>query len=245
MVEASEAFQTAASAVKDEYEFIDIAPKDGPLYQAYHRARKAHRALKQRLQNQLQAYHRQAYFEDKSLAVIEAQLQDVVQRPTLEIEEEHHHHIPERAYLASLAKSVEDIRKQPLSQRATAVHALAQLCTLVEARPTKSRSASPGTGGTKANCKESEVVSFPIECHKLQCLFCIGDERLSFKDQTRLFCREQKLWNHTKNHLDPIQHLSEVHCPHPYCRRRPVALQGIQHLKNHAYAVHGIRLQKA
>jgi len=35
MVEASEAFQTAALAVKDEYESIESAPKDRPLYRAY------------------------------------------------------------------------------------------------------------------------------------------------------------------------------------------------------------------
>lgn len=53
VVEASKAFKTAAAAVKDKYEFIDSAPKDGTLYKAYDRARRAHRALKQRLQNQL------------------------------------------------------------------------------------------------------------------------------------------------------------------------------------------------
>ncbi|KAK4615709.1 hypothetical protein CLAFUW4_09808 [Fulvia fulva] len=243
VVEASMAFQTAASAVKDEYEFIESAPKDDPLYRTYDQARKTHRALKQRLQHRLQADHRQAYFEAKSLAVIEAQLHDDVQRPVLDIEEEHHH-IPERAYLASLTKSTEDIREQPVSQRAAAVNALARLCTLVEAKPTKSRSTSPGKDGIKASLKEFEVEETPIECHKLQCLFCIGDERLSFKDQTRRFCREQKLWDHTRNHLAPLAHLSEVRCPHPHCRSGSVKLQGIQHLKNHAHAVHGIRLQK-
>lgn len=116
--------------------------------------------------------------------MIKAQIHDEGQRSTLKIEEEHHHHIPDRAYLASLTKSTEDIRKQPLSQRAAAVNALGRLCTSVEARPTKSHSASSGIGGTKANSKESQDHDFPIKCYKLQCLFCIGDGRLSFKDRT-------------------------------------------------------------
>jgi len=176
--------------------------------------------------------------------VIKAQLHDEGQRSTLKIEEEHHHQIPERAYLASLTKSTEDIRKQPLSQRAAAVNALARLCTSVEARPTKSYPASSGIGGTKANSEESQDYDFPMKCHKLQCLFCIGDRRLSFKDRTRLFCRERKLWDHTKNHLEPIKHLSEVRCLHPYCCRGSVGYRGIQHLKKHTHAVHSIRLQK-
>ena len=107
----------------------------------------------------------------------------------------------ERAELASLTTS-RDIRSpKMLDSRIVAVQTMADLCGRAEAA--KRSSTKRGTisqeavsRGRTADIAEladatANTDAFPMRCHELQCLFCIGDEKLNLKDRTRIFCR---LW---------------------------------------------------
>jgi len=50
---------------------------------------------------------------------------------------------------------------------------------------------------------------FPMKCHRLQCLFCVGDERLHFKERTRTFNQQYTLGRHVENHLKPLPYLAQ------------------------------------
>jgi hypothetical protein len=248
MIEAKTVLRAASEAVRDTHGTVENGHRERSLlYQDYELAVKEHHALKQRIRSRWQAQRRQEYFEEKDTLLIEAQLHGKTQQSLRRRRvEDCNHRIPERAYLAVLARGKEDIRTKPPECRIAAFDALARLCHRVESPPTKpqdpvSQSANP-TANTALPAPDCD---FPLKCHKLQCLFCIGDTHLSDKDRKKLFSRERVMWNHVGNHIAALQHQAKVPCPHPHCRRRRVVLEGIQHLKNHGHAVHGVRLQKA
>ena len=248
MVEAKIALRAASEAVRDVHGTVANGHRArSALYRDYELALKEHHALKQRIRSRWQARRRQEYFEEKDTFLIEAQLHEKPQQPMRRRRvEDCNHRIPERAYLAALARENEDIRTKPLEYRIAAFDALAQLCHRVEPRPTKAQIPVSQSANLTANTSlPAPGCDFPLKCHKLQCLFCIGDTRLSDKDRKQLFSREQVMWNHVRNHIAALQHQDRIPCPHPHCRRERVILEDIQHLKNHGHAVHGVRLQKA
>jgi hypothetical protein len=86
-----------------------------------------------------------------------------------------------------------------LESRIAAIQAMADLCGRVE--PPKGSSGKRGAiksedlslRDTVDHAEVAEADLFPVRCHELQCLFCIGDEQLKPTDRTRIFCRLQKL----------------------------------------------------
>lgn len=90
--------------------------------------------------------------------------------------------------------------------------------------------------------KASAVDMFPVRCDELQCLFCIGNDKLDFKDRTRRFCKLQALWSHAENHLNKLRN-GEISCSHPYCKTQAVTLKSVEHLLNYAQREHNIRLR--
>ena len=247
MIEAKTVLRAASEAVRDTHGTVENGRREcSLLYQDYELAVKEHHALKQRIRSRWQAHRRQEYFEEKDTLLIEAQLRGNPQQPLRRRRvEDCNHSIPERAYLAALAHENEDIRTKPPEYRIAAFDALARLCHRVESPPTKAQdSVSESANPTADTSLPAPDCDFPLKCHKLQCLFCIGDTRLSDKDRKHLFSRERVMWNHVENHIAALQHQAKIPCPHPHCRRRCVVLDDIQHLKNHGHAVHGVRLQK-
>lgn len=77
-----------------------------------------------------------------------------------------------------------------------------------------------------------------LKVSSTQYLFCLGDNHLCYKDQTRKFSRPDSL----RRHVDEV-HLSYFQinnrCPHPLC---DVSFEGVMQFKNHAAIVHGIKL---
>ena len=82
-----------------------------------------------------------------------------------------------------------------------------------------------------------------MQCDSLQCLFCLGDERIRFEDRLRTFKSQYTLGKHVKKHLEAIDAAISISCPHPICKGKCVTVNNVQHLMNHTHAVHGIRLQ--
>ncbi|KAF2166127.1 hypothetical protein M409DRAFT_66988 [Zasmidium cellare ATCC 36951] len=105
VVEARVRLQKTSQAVLDAYGSIARGRRDGcALFQEYESATKQYRAVKQRMTAQRQSRRRQAYFEARDNALIEAQLGGhAVPSFAQPMEEEIYHRVPERAFLAGLA----------------------------------------------------------------------------------------------------------------------------------------------
>ena len=105
----------------------------------------------------------------------------------------------ERAELASLVSSVDIRSPDILESRIATIQAIADLYGRGE--PPKGSSSKRGAiksedlslGDTVHHTEVGEADLFPVRCHELQCLFCIGDKQLNPPDRTRTFCRLQKL----------------------------------------------------
>lgn len=234
-----------AETLRDRYGSIRKAPESEQLLGEYTQAKTAHRTRKEFHKARMRSQLRQNFFVRKNAAMIETQLsgndthfatRTKRKEPTLPVSE--------RMLLTNLI-GAGDIRELSMqTRRAAAVQAMADLCSRVEL---KRRSAHPephlpmNLSRETPSSKTNEP--FPMKCHRLQCLFCIGDERLDFKDRTRIFSQQYTLGRHVQNHIETLRAEDRINCPHPKCKATGTTLRDTQHLKNHAQKEHGIRLQ--
>ena len=240
-------YENLAETVKAKYGTLKQAPDDDILTIQCRQAQKDFRARKALHQSQLQSRRRQEYFSLKSDALIEAQLDGSDECSFTRREKKATvHSVPERAYLAGLADVKENMRAESMQdQRIIGVQAMADLCGRVDvARKSASGGCFPPVRDTVPSAEQSTGEDFPLQCHKLQCIFCLGDERQTHQDRTRRFARHQVLWKHVANHFAAIDPRKMMPCPHPLCRRESFAANDLQHLKNHVLRRHGITLSK-
>ena len=238
-------YSRLAQCLKEKYGKIRDAPDSEGMLSKYVEVRRICRARKQYYRSQMLSQQREEFFVRKDTELIESQLNiDDKCRAVRPKRKAPSLSIPERLDLVKLS-GAGDLRSPSLqAQRAAAVQAMADLCCRMEISriPVKAsnaqRSCTPPQP-TSADRRES----IPMRCDSLQCLFCVGDKRLALRDRTRTFNRLQALWKHAKNHLDTIDVLSEVRCPHPICSANGCRLESIEHLLNHAEREHGVRLR--
>ena len=77
-----------------------------------------------------------------------------------------------------------------------------------------------------------------LKVSSMQYLFCLGDNHLCYKDQTRKFSRPDFFRRHV-NEVHLCQFQVNDHCPYPAC---DVSFGGVMQFKNHATIVHGVKL---
>ena len=243
-------YHIAIETVREIYGALQNAPESDPQVQDCKRKMLKYRAKKEFYRSQMRSRLREEYFERKNIMLIESQLNKTdVKPPTPEPSIPWIPPMPERAELASLATSVDIRSPELLDSRIAAVQAMADLCGRAEAAKRSSikrdamKQAHLTHGGTVDHVGEAETEAdaFPMQCHKLQCLFCIGDEKLNLRDRTRIFYRLQKLWEHVEKHIENLS-AREIQCPHPRCKTT-VTLRSVEHLLNHAHQEHNIRLR--
>ena len=242
-------YKLASESVKQKYGGVQNATESDPLVQECKRKMLKLRAKKQFYRSQMKSRLREEYFEQKNIMLIEAQLGDAdttsspPQAPAPWIPP-----MPEHAELATLETSVDMRSPDMLDSRVAAVQAMAELCARVEeaTRSSLKREAIKQEGLSEGDAVDpaevAEANTFPMRCHELQCLFCIGDGNLNMKHRTRLFCRLQKLWEHAEKHLEMLSG-REILCPHPRCRTLTVTLTSVEHLLSHSHREHNIRLR--
>ena len=231
-------------ALRHQYELAAEAPETDPLAQERKSRMQKLRAKKEFYRSRMKAHLREEYFEQKNLMLIEEQLGDIDgKRRIPEAREPWIPMMPERAELASLADT-SDIRcAEMLEARIAAVQAMADLCSRVEpAKGSVPRQADLSKKATPTPPKAVVANELPLRCHELQCLFCVGDERLQWKDRTRIFGRLQALWKHARIHLSRLEN-GQILCPHPRCKTPAVTLTSVEHLLNHAQRLHNVRLR--
>ena len=82
---------------------------------------------------------------------------------------------------------------------------------------------------------------FPIQCPGTQCLFCLGDDRLTPEIRTRCFKNTYTLTRHVHaQHLRHIPPKSPIPCRHPHCQVVKYECKDVDHFKLHALQVHNI-----
>ena len=242
-------YQLASESVKQKYGGLQNAPESDPQVQECKRKMLKLRAKKAFYRSQMKSRLREEFFEQKNIMLIEAQLNKTdTESPPPQVAVPWIPPMPERAELASLVTSVDMRSPDLLDSRIAAVQAMADLCGRVEAaeRSSIKREAinqeGLSQGGALDPAEVAEANTFPMRCHELQCLFCIGDERLNLKHRTRIFCRLQKLWEHVEKHLEQLPE-REVWCTHPRCKTSMIILDSVEHLLNHAQREHNIRMR--
>lgn len=234
-----------AECIKDKYGSIKDAPASEELVGEYTQAKKLHRARKAFHKAQITSQFRKDFFTRKDTELIQLQLIDDKTPRKVRVEQiAPILAIPERANLATLI-GMDDMRLPAMqAQRAAAVQGMTDLCSRVELKRKIVRCISSATDDlSKELVPTTASERFPTRCQPLQCLFCLGDERLTLKDRTRSFSQQYTLGRHVENHISALQASGAIPCPHPTCRAAGTTVNSLGHLKNHAQKEHGIRLQ--
>jgi hypothetical protein len=85
---------------------------------------------------------------------------------------------------------------------------------------------------------------FPLVCEKTQCIICIGNEQLPYKQRTRTFRCVSHMMDHVENlHLSKLPADQRIICYHSVCKAKGLVLKSVIHFKNHVVTVHGISLR--
>jgi hypothetical protein len=85
---------------------------------------------------------------------------------------------------------------------------------------------------------------FPLICEKTQCIFCVGNEALSYEQRTRKFRPVSHMWDHVENiHLRGVPAEQRIICHHPIYKAEGLVLRSVQHFKNHVATVHKVDLR--
>jgi hypothetical protein len=72
----------------------------------------------------------------------------------------------------------------------------------------------------------------------------MGNERLSYKEQTRTFRRVSHIMDYVENlHLSKQPADEKIICHHPVCKAEGLVLNSVMHFKNHMATVHGVSLR--
>ncbi|KAL9082612.1 MAG: hypothetical protein Q9165_008843 [Trypethelium subeluteriae] len=152
--------------------------------------------------------------------------------------------IPERRRLvAILHVTTENIQMAPLAKfryRLDFIDSLALLCTR---RDPRNRGHHPEVALRRLPGSRIRPF-FPLKTNTRQCLFCLGDKKLTLKKRGFCWTTRYKMWDHVESHhLRHIAPNKSFTCPHPQCHEDGVEVVDIIHFKNHAARIHGVLLR--
>jgi hypothetical protein len=88
-----------------------------------------------------------------------------------------------------------------------------------------------------------EKENFPLICKPRQCLWCLDDERRTFRARSFEYTRVSKMLDEADRHLRSYRPNDQVPCPHPVCKAVEKILKGKMQFMNHAAKDHGIYLR--
>jgi Protein of unknown function (DUF3435) len=84
---------------------------------------------------------------------------------------------------------------------------------------------------------------FPLVLGRTECVICVGNESMTYKERRFPFCRPSVMMDHVDRHLQQLPAQQRILCRHPVCKSNMVFLEDVIHFKNHVERVHGIRLR--
>ena len=116
------------------------------------------------------------------------------------------HQLPERT---QLQKILCDLLKEHsvsaiVCRRISAINLMVAL-----SRRRENRKPHKETPLTSPQCVSPSPEPFPLICEKTQCIVCIGDHRLPYKDRTKRFCRPSKMMDHFEKHVKGVSRMTK------------------------------------
>jgi len=191
--------------------------------------------------------YRADYFRRRPTEDIERQNNGEEEEEYIEPVVEHQN--PQRTQLVYLiCTRIAHITPQDaVSLRIRTADLMKALCCCREVAPRYRRRAMPALPTSfKEESPEIDLLAFdiPLVLGKTQCVFCVGDDALSYKQKMCSFCRPSKMMDHIeRTHLKGQDPAALMKCHHPMCKAQGLVLQHLQHFKNHVQVVHGVRLR--
>jgi hypothetical protein len=162
-----------------------------------------------------------------------------------------HHQLPERTRLQeALSDTRRDLPVQVIVERwVRVINLMVALAARQEVQP-RNRSQN---SGPKVNRKRESPVPDPIinldplslVLRKTQCVFCIGNEKLTLDKRTRSFCRPAIMMDHVEDiHLSRTTAGQAIPCGHTVCKSEGLVFYKISQFKNHVKTVHDVSLRE-
>ncbi|KAL5625695.1 hypothetical protein FOBRF1_000038 [Fusarium oxysporum] len=250
VVELSNRIKRKSYAIRLEYKFIRLAPK--MVRREYAQMRRDLINAEKRFRDEMTAVYQEACrrrFHDDEL---ERQLRG--EHVNKEAEPMLIHHLPERTYLQKIlcdfntGLSIKDIteRKVKAIDGMVALACRREIRGPILKKDEENLTTIPALDDKDKGPPPAEVVNpFPLILEKTQCIYCVGDEKLSQADRTRKFSRVSHMMDHVERvHLrrEPVR--ATWVCHHPNCKPLGDFLKSLDHFKNHVQRTHGVRLRR-
>jgi hypothetical protein len=243
-------FKESHTRIKWEYKFIKRAPKE--IREAHKKLGQQLKAATKSLEDELEAEHRKDYFFYIYNEMMKRQLNRPLNETVVEEEAEPviEHQLEERTRLQLvLCDLSKDLSPQAIvARKVYAINLQIALASRQELMTRQRRSApackDPLKEESPAPAPFPPPDEFPVVCKKTQCIICIGNERLSYKQRTRTFRRVSHMWDHVEDiHLRYISADARIICHHPVCKAQGLVLDNVELFKNHVARVHEVDLR--
>ncbi|KAH9204046.1 hypothetical protein DL95DRAFT_529410 [Leptodontidium sp. 2 PMI_412] len=224
-------FKESHTRIKWEYKFINRAPKE--TKETHKKLGQQLKAATKSLEDELEAEHRKDYFFYIHNEMMKRQLNRPLNGTVVEegAEPVIEHQISAVNLQIALASRKELMTRQPRSAP-TCKDPLKEEYPICAPAPTPALDPFPPAS------------KFPLVCEKTQCIFCVGNESLSYRQRTRKFRRASHMWDHVENiHLRDVPAEQRIICHHPVCKAEGLILDGVILFKNHVATVHEVHLR--
>jgi hypothetical protein len=245
LVELKKRFKQLSDKLRSDHGYIKQAPRNETVMER-EKLRREITTRRKYLYRQLSEEHRRQYFYNSHNEEMRRQLHKSAANPN--ILPDIKHQLAERRELVDVMcdLSTDISPEKVVCRRIRAINLLVALGSRQEIRPRKQRPISIGCEDAMDTSEDTptEHEIFPSVCKKTQCVFCIGNEKLSLDERTRCFSRPSAMMDHVeKSHLRRLPHDKPIACNHPVCKSNGLVFYTVEHFKNHVQTVHDISLR--
>jgi hypothetical protein len=238
--------------LKATYRFIKRAPEE---------KKREHQHLQQQLKNakksltdELDAAHRRDYFfrihnEMMKMSLDQTAIEEPGDEPMVQHELEERNRL--QVVLCNFSRDLPP--KEIVSRKVTTVNLFVALASRRVCQTRQPRRPSADSNDPIKQEHPSLVPPslpqpepFPLVFKKTQCIICLWDTRLAYKERTREFSRVSHMMTHVDNvHLGKLQPGEKSVCQDPYCSPggRGLFFDNIMHFKSYIAQIHKINLR--
>ena len=239
--------EVLTTALRKKYGLVRSAPITDPLVKQKASIVATLHTLKENLRNKHFNRSRKNYFKIADTVALEAYLHGRTnpRSSTGDFSRLAEYNLPERGWIVQLmydhTADLTDAEK--FTRRVSTILHRATLCDRQESRDFAGfrRERSPTRSMSPPKYPDEGFID--PKCHPNQCPFCIGDERKSHKERTRIFTRPSTMRDHVQGHLAKRPSNAPIRCHHPICIKQGLVLETLTIFKNHTQSVHGIELR--
>ena len=240
--------------LKKKYHFVRLAPPHDPWLQAKKTVDAALHRERNNRRNRMLDKARKRHFRNADTVTLEAQFANSSIATSDEDEKAPtplQYDIPERGDIVRLTcEPIADLTDhEKHTRRIEALQARVALCGRLETRRRSQPRFIHQLSELMTPPKESLEGSkdkkdhFPLVCKPTQCIFCLGNERKSYRGRTFEYARPNKMMDEVERHLRRFAPGDPIPCPHPTCNAAGLVLPEVMAFKNHTATVHKMLLR--